>query len=112
MKKLTNSEIHVGPMLTVAGTILQNYELLNFYKHVMGCVGLEMEGFYYAKEVENSIKHRLIFDKFITRMYYYVSDLPLDLTQTLTQEGLAVSWDEGVCSMNAIQRLILNHVMG
>ena len=111
LKNATKCDIHKGPLLTVAGTILQNYELLNFYKHVMGCVGLEMEGFYYAAEVENSVKHRLVNSKFISRFFYYVSDLPLDPTQVLSQEGSNVSWDEGVCSMNAIQRHILNQMM-
>ena len=110
LKNATKCDIHKGPLLTVAGTILQNYELLNFYKHVMGCVGLEMEGFYYAAEVENSVKHRLVNSKFISRFFYYVSDLPLDPTQVLSQEGSNVSWDEGVCSMNAIQRHILNQM--
>ena len=26
----------------------------------MGCVGLEMEGYYYAAEVESKIKHKMI----------------------------------------------------
>ena len=112
LKETTKCEIHKGPLLTVAGTILQNYDLLNFYKHVMGCVGLEMEGFYYANEIENSVKHRLINESFTTRFFYYVSDLPLDPSQVLSQESSNVSWDEGVCSMNAIQRHILNLIMG
>lgn len=111
LKKTAGTDIHLGPMLTVAGTILQNYELLNYYKHVMGCVGLEMEGYYFAKEIENSAKHNLIHEKFIMRMFYYISDLPLDPGQVLSQEGVAVSWDEGIGSMNAIQRHILNQIM-
>ena len=77
----------------------------------MGCVGLEMEGFYYANEIENSVKHKLIKNTFISRFFYYVSDLPLDPSQVLSQEGAAVSWDEGICSVNAIQRHILNLIM-
>lgn len=111
LKETTKCNIHRGPLLTVAGTILQNYDLLNFYKHVMGCVGLEMEGFYYANEIENSVKHRLINENFTTRFFYYVSDLPLDPSQVLSQESSNVSWDEGVCSMNAIQRHILKLIM-
>ena len=42
LKENTKCDIHFGPILTVAGTIIQNYDLLNFYKYVMGCVGLEM----------------------------------------------------------------------
>jgi hypothetical protein len=111
LKAKTKSNIHIGPMLTVAGTILQNYDLLSFYKHVMGCIGLEMEAYYFAREIENCIKHELLLPNFITRCFYYVSDLPLDPTQTLSQEGSFVSWDEGIGSMNAIQRYILNQIL-
>lgn len=111
LKKQTKSNIHLGPMLTVAGTILQNYDLLNYYKHIMGCIGLEMEGYYFAREIENSIKHDLIREDFITRCFYYASDLPLDPNQNLTMEEGHVSWDEGIGSMNAIQRYILNQIL-
>jgi hypothetical protein len=111
LRIMTKSNIHVGPMLTVAGTILQNNDLLNFYKHVMGCVGLEMEGYFFAREIENSIKHNLLSKDFKTRMFYYVSDIPLDPKQTLSKEGQNVSWDEGICSMNAIQRIILKYIL-
>lgn len=111
LRKRTGSNIHLGPMLTVAGTILQNSDLLNFYKHVMGCVGLEMEAYYFAREIENCIKHNLLLPNFITRCFYYASDLPLDPNQTLSQEETIVSWDEGIGSMNAIQRYILSQVL-
>jgi hypothetical protein len=111
LENATKSTIHLGPMLTVAGTILQNYDLLHFYKKVMGCVGLEMEGYFFVKEIENSIKHNLLKNDFITRCFYYASDIPLDPTQNLAQEDGNVSWDEGVGSMNAIQRYILKQVI-
>ena len=110
IKKVTQRNVHIGTLLTVAGTILQNYDLLNFYKHVVGCVGLEMEGYYYAKVVEDEIKHKMINNDFIMRCFYYVSDLPLDPTQTLSKEGVAVNWNEGVGAMNAIQRIILKQI--
>jgi hypothetical protein len=107
LKEYTHCNIYVGPMLTVAGTVLQNNDLLNFYKHVMGCIGLEMEGYYYAREIENSIKHDLLRENFISRFFYYASDLPLDPTQNLSTESTVVSWDEGIGSLNAIQRFLL-----
>jgi hypothetical protein len=110
LKKVTKSNIHFGPMLTVAGTVLQNYDLLNYYKYVMGCIGLEMEGYFFVREIENSMKHGLIREDFVTRCFYYSSDLPLDPNQNLAQEEGNVSWDEGICSMNAIQRYILNQI--
>jgi hypothetical protein len=111
LKEQTKSGIHVGPMLTVAGTILQNNDLLYFYKNVMGCIGLEMEGYFFVREIEDSVKHGLLRQDFITRCFYYASDLPLDPTQNLAQEEGNVSWDEGVGSMNAIQRFILRQVI-
>jgi hypothetical protein len=111
LKACTNSDIFVGPMLTVAGTILQNNDLLNFYKFVMGCVGLEMEGYFFVREIENAIKHELVNADFVTRCFYYASDLPLDPNQNLAQEDGNVSWDEGVGSMNAIQRYVLKQLL-
>jgi hypothetical protein len=110
LKKEIGADIHIGPMLTVAGTILQNNDLLNFYKYVKGCIGLEMEGYFYVKEVENAIKMGIIRPDFITRCFYYASDLPLDPTQNLAMEEGNVSWDEGVGSMNAIQRYIMKEI--
>ena len=92
LKKQTKTGVHLGPMLIVAGTVLQNSYLLKYYKYLMGCVGLEMEGFFFAKEVDDSIKNGLLSPDFITRCYYYVSDLPLDPSQNLSQEDDNVSW--------------------
>ena len=112
-KELINelkSSVHIGSMLTVAGTILQNEDLLHFYKHVMGCVGLEMEGFFFVKEIDDSIRHSLLRKDFVTRCFYYASDLPLDPTQNLSMEDGNVSWEEGVGSMNAIMRFIFKKI--
>ena len=75
--------IHIGPMLTVSGTILQNDLLLLYYKYVWGCIGLEMEGYFFAKEIEIAIKNIPKINKFQTRFFYYISDLPLDPNQNL-----------------------------
>lgn len=105
------TDVHIGPMLTVSGTILQNKTLLLYYKNVMGCIGLEMEGYFYAKEIESAVKHMILQNKFYTRCFYYVSDLPLEPGQNLASEADIVSWEEGVQTMNAIQRYILTHVL-
>jgi hypothetical protein len=110
LKKETNSDVHLGPMLNVAGTILQNCDLLNFYKNVQGCIGLEMEGFFFVREIESCIKCGILKPEFLTRCFYYASDLPLDPNQNLAQESGNVSWEEGVCSMNAIQRYVLKKI--
>lgn len=112
IEKVTRSKVHIGPMLNVAGTILQNNELLLFYQRVQGCIGLEMEGYFFAKEIESCVKHGILDKDFATRCFYYVSDLPLDPYQNLAKEEQNVSWDEGVCSMNAIQRFILVQIFG
>lgn len=41
-------------MLTIPGTMLQNEVLLRFYQRTWNCVGLEMEGAYYADQVTQS----------------------------------------------------------
>ena len=94
--------VHVGPMFTVAGTILQNQKLLNYYKYIEGCVGLEMEGCYFAQAIQQGIEMDLLKVAIPTRFLYYVSDLPLDPNSNLAQEGDNVSWDEGIPTMNAI----------
>ncbi len=110
-KTTDKTQIHIGPMLTVSGTILQNELLLLYYQLVMGCIGLEMEGYFYAKEIESAVKHMILQNKFYTRCFYYTSDLPLDPTQNLASEGEMVNWEEGVQTMNAIQRFILKKVL-
>ena len=70
--------LHVGPMLTVAGTVLQNSVLLNLYKKLFYCVGLEMEGLHFAKEIKRYKELGLVRDDIISRFAYYTSDLPLD----------------------------------
>lgn len=94
--------VHKGPMLTVAGTILQNNKLLTYYKHIEGCVGLEMEGCYFAQAIQQGIEQSLLKETVPTRFLYYVSDLPLNPESNLAQEENNVSWDEGVPTMNAI----------
>jgi hypothetical protein len=111
LEQTIKSEIHIGPMLTVAGTVLQNNDLLAFYQKVRGCIGLEMEGFFYAKECEIAMKHGLVRNDFVMRLVYYCSDLPLDPNQNLAMEDDNVSWDEGVGSMNGIQRFMLRQII-
>lgn len=95
-------KVHKGPMLTVAGTILQNKKLLTYYKHIEGCVGLEMEGCYFAQAIQQGIEQSLLKETVPTRFLYYVSDLPMDPNTNLAQEEGNVSWDEGVPTMNII----------
>jgi hypothetical protein len=83
LAKEAGRPVHVGPMLTVAGTILQNSVLLNYYKKLYYCVGLEMEALYFAREIKRYKELGLVREDIISRFAYYISDLPLDAESTL-----------------------------
>lgn len=100
--------VHKGPMLTVSGTILQNEKLLKYYRHIEGCVGLEMEGCYFAQGIQLGIEMGLLKETVPTRFLYYVSDIPLDPDSNLAQEEGNVNWDEGIPTMSAITEHCLN----
>lgn len=102
--RMAECDVHTGPMLTVGGTVLQNAALLKYYLHLQGCVGLEMEGCYFAQGVQMGIDAGFINKDVPSRYLYYVSDLPLDPNSNLAQEEGNVSWDEGIPAMNAITR--------
>lgn len=104
--------VHQGPMLTVGGTILQNKNLLNYYKHIEGCIGLEMEGCYFAEAIKQSIEMSLLKEAIPARFLYYISDLPLNPDTNLAQEDGNVSWDEGIPTMNAITEYCLKLCSG
>ena len=39
----SDRDVRTGPLLTVSGTLLQNRDMLHFYRHIWDCIGLEME---------------------------------------------------------------------
>ena len=104
LAQMGNCGVHVGPMLTVAGTVLQNSTLLKYYLYLQGCVGLEMEGCFFAQAIQQAIDSGFISKSIASRFLYYVSDLPLDPESNLSQEEGNVSWDEGIPAMNAATR--------
>lgn len=53
--KLCGRTVHVGTVLTIEGTLLQDRTLLHYYSKFWRVVGLEMEGSYYVKSIERSI---------------------------------------------------------
>ena len=107
LQKETDSIVHMGPMLTVSGTILQNTRMLLYYKIIEGCIGLEMEGAYIALCIKHCIEAKIIRDDVSTRFIYYVSDMPLNALTTLASEDENVNWDEGLKSINGIIRYTL-----
>ena len=96
--------IHTGPVLTVAGTLLQNRQMLHFNKHIWRCVGLEMEGTYYFRQVLESINRGVVPRTLDVRFLYYISDLPLDHEANLSGRLRAI---EGVPPLYAVTREIL-----
>jgi hypothetical protein len=106
-ERIPGRSIHKGPMLTVDGTLLQNRRMLYFYKHIWGCVGIEMEGAYYYRQVLESMRLGVLPKDLALRFYYYVSDLPLDHRANLSSR---MSAGEGIPPLYAITREILSEV--
>jgi hypothetical protein len=106
--RLKRSELHVGPLLTVGGTLLQNRPLLHFYRNIWKCIGLEMEGVYYARKVIDFIELGVLDPKVTQRYFYYVSDVPLHAGERLSAPLTAT---EGVPPLYAITREILGAIL-
>jgi hypothetical protein len=106
-RRLGTIGLHVGPMLTVTGTLLQNRMMLNFYKHIWGCIGLEMEGSFYHRKLFESVELGVLREDVTFRYLYYVSDLPLDHTSNLSGR---MAPGEGVPPLYAITREILSGI--
>lgn len=100
--------VYEGPVLTVAGTLLQNRVLLNFYKKIWGCVGLEMEGTYYLRELKKAMHLGVIPANIDMRFVYYISDVPLATGESLAGAMLP---EEGIPPLYAITREILASVI-
>lgn len=107
LQKETDSLVRIGPMLTVSGTILQNTKMLLYYKHIEGCIGLEMEGACIALCIKHSIEAGIIREDVSTRFIYYVADLPLNPDTSMVSEEDNFNFDEGVKSINGINRYII-----
>ena len=100
--------VHHGPMLTVDGTLLQNRQMLSFYRQIWNVVGIEMEGTHYYREILESRQLGVIRPDVVFRFLYYVSDLPLQTSSTLAAPLRA---HEGVPPLYAITRHILNQII-
>lgn len=84
LAQLSNRKVWSGGVLTVLGTLLQDNRLLQYYKKLKGCVSLEMEGSYYAREIMRFKKSGLLSGDLHMRFLYYFSDTPLSTDQTET----------------------------
>jgi CRP-like cAMP-binding protein len=104
---IPNRGIHRGPMLTVMGTLLQNRRMLNFYRHIWNCIGLEMEGAFYFRQIQESVEMKLLRKDLSCRFLYYVSDKPLDHASNL---GASMGMQEGLPPLYGITREILSGI--
>ena len=99
--------VHKGSVLTVEGTLLQNRPLLHYFQSLWGCVGLEMEGSFYARQIQQAIYRKSISDNVETNFLYFVSDLPM-------QEGSQLSKDmaphESIPPLFGIIRAFLQNI--
>ena len=106
--RLPDRDILKGPILTVAGTLLQNRMMLKFYRHLWNCIGLEMEGTYYHRQILEAKQLGVLGEDVVLRYLYYVSDLPLQTGQDLSQGLSAI---EGMPPLYAITREILSRIL-
>lgn len=96
--------VHEGPLLTVGGTLLQNRAMLQFYKRIWGCVGIEMEGIWYLRAILEAEELGVLRPGAPRRFLYYVSDLPLEAGQRLSERLGPL---EGIPPLYAITREVL-----
>lgn len=108
-RRAPDRQVHVGPLLTVAGTLLQNKVLLNFYRRIWRCVGLEMEGTFYLREILKAAQLGVIPRDVRVAFLYYVSDVPLAAGESLAG---ALHPAEGIPPLYAITREVLCEVLG
>lgn len=97
-----------GPMLTVAGTFLQNHEVLRYFRDNWSALGVEMEGIPYARALEQaSLRGRT--SSLRVGIVYYASDAPLlgDLLSVpLGESGVAPVYAASIAILRNILSLI------
>ena len=99
--------VHKGAVLTVEGTLLQNRPLLNYYKTFWKCVGLEMEGSFYARQIQRAQHQNLLCNEVESNFLYFVSDLPLEEGSQLSKDMEAY---ESVPPIYGIIRAFLHNI--
>ncbi len=106
--RIPGREVRVGRILTVLGTVLQNDMLLHTYDKLWDCIGLEMEGSFYCRQILESIELGLLADDVALRFLYYVSDLPLNHGASLSAGMTPV---EGIPPLYATTREVLTAIL-
>ncbi|MFP4430305.1 MAG: DUF6909 family protein [Spirochaetaceae bacterium] len=107
-ERIEGHRVHPGPMLTVDGTLLQNRRMIHYYRRIWGCVGIEMEGAHYLRQVIEARELGILPGDVEGRYLYYVSDLPLQHNDSLSRP---LSPEEGVPPLYAITRYILSKIL-
>jgi len=102
--------IHTGNVLTIPGTMLQNVRLLKYYRTIWRCVGLEMEGSYFARCIYEGRRSNLVRNDLVSRFAYYTSDLPLAVSSD-TNLAAPLKPNEGIPPLYAIARSILELIL-
>ena len=101
--------IHIGPMVTVLGTSLQNRDVLEkFHTSNWKAVGLEMEGGHFQRAISAAIIQGHISREVKTRYAYYASDNPLLSGQTLASGSMGV---DGIAPTYMITRVLLEKIV-
>jgi CRP-like cAMP-binding protein len=106
--RIPDRSVRCGPVLTVLGTVMQNRIMLNYYRRLWGCVGLEMEGSYYCRKLLRSQARGVLKQDVALRFLYYVSDLPLHQDQNLSGSMRA---QEGIPPLYAVTREVLTAIL-
>jgi len=101
--------VHKGVLLTVEGTLMQNRPMLHFYHNVHQVIGLEMEGYYFAREIEQYLQANVLQSTIKQNYLYYISDLPLEIHSNLSKP---MEGHEGVPPLYALTRWALNNIIG
>ena len=104
---LNLGEIHSGgPMLTVAGTIMQNAKMLRKYREEWNILGLEMEGIPYVRALHQCLKRNWVSPDLDVLVGYYASDAPLEVGETLVRqlafEGLTPTYGLNIAILRGI----------
>jgi len=107
-RRLPDSAVHAGPMLTVDGTLLQNSVMLRFYRAIWRCVGMEMEGAYYFRQFQEAENIGLVRPGIPVQFFYYISDLPLEADASLAAR---LHPSEGIPPLYAVTRHVLSSVL-
>jgi CRP-like cAMP-binding protein len=105
--RIPGRTVRSGRILTVLGTVLQNDMMLHTYDKLWDCIGLEMEGSFYCRQILESIELGLLPDDVALRFLYYISDLPLSHGESLSAGMTPL---EGIPPLYATTREVLSAI--